>query len=79
MTHNDLCFISPILILVSSKISVHTRPFKIYIPNLRIKTAVLQAYEDIKATVTLGVLLTLQPAPAFNFSKPVLVVAGDRD
>jgi hypothetical protein len=43
------------------------------------KTAVLQAYEDTKATVTLGVLLTLQPAPAFNFTNPVLVVAGDRD
>jgi len=28
--------------------------------------AVLQAYEDTKATVTLGVLLTLQPAPAFE-------------
>jgi len=41
--------------------------------------AVLQAYEDTKATVTLGVLLTLQPAPAFNFTKPVLVVAGDKD
>ncbi|KAF8803236.1 alpha/beta-hydrolase [Phlegmacium glaucopus] len=41
--------------------------------------AILQAYEDTKATVTLGVLLTLQPAPAFNFTKPVLVVAGDRD
>jgi predicted phosphodiesterase len=41
--------------------------------------AVLQAYEDTKATMTLGVLLTLQPAPAFNFTKPVLVVAGDRD
>ena len=39
------------------------------------------SYEDTKATVTLDVLLPLQPAPAFNFSKPwpVLVVASDRD
>ena len=74
MTPSDPCFISPTLILVR----LQCRSDLIYLIK-RIKTAVLQAYEDTKATVTLGVLLTLQPAPAFNFTKPVLVVAGDRD
>ena len=75
MMHNDPCSISPTLILVCSDAKV-----ALYIYLIKeFKTAVLQAYEETKATVTLGVLLTLQPAPAFNFTKPVLIVAGDRD
>jgi hypothetical protein len=78
MTHNDPCFISPILILVRFRLPFFNY-YYYYYNLIKEITAVLQAYEDTKATVTLGVLLTLQPAPAFNFSKPVLVVAGDRD
>lgn len=75
MMHNDPYSISPTLILVCYHSEL---AFILYIYLIK-KIEVLQAYEDTKATVTLGVLLTLQPSPAFNFTKPVLVVAGDRD
>ncbi|KAF8152596.1 Alpha/beta hydrolase family-domain-containing protein [Crassisporium funariophilum] len=40
---------------------------------------VLQKAEDTKATVTLGELLTQGASPALNYTRPLLVVTGDKD